>query len=819
MSETSTLSSAAVGIARAKKERFILQMSEDQFRDEVVRPLLIRMGLQDGRDLCGPQEEGKDAVFVTKDPLGIENVYVLQTKKGPLNMASRATSNVITAITQVRMASETKVYFPLSKQSRLPTKVVLCASGKINETAKRHIVNEVPAANLVFMDSEDLIPKIDALFPELWFGIDANLLPYLRIIKQDIEQKSEGLLVSEMLPGGANVGAATDGMFVSLNLFRIVPKIKTHRGLYSRETKIEEMPAIGILSSQKPLFLVLGEAGAGKSTLLRRLAYELSKKGLEGDEGITVPIMVKAIDILRSLPQSLLEICALETRRITQTSSPSFTASSLEKGKVIIFVDALDELPSDEDRALIAKSIKVFNDEYPRCKFVVTSRELRYFYNYDDFGKFQTYRISPISYKQAEKIVDQLQKGKKGVPPEGSKEIIRQLQEVHGMDLNPLLVTVFVATTEYTRQDIPANITELFKKFTEMMLGRWDASKGLTQQFQAPLKDFVLQRAAFEMHKRKVTQVTDTELKAMIETELAARGHKQDSAKIVEELVHRSGLLSSSGSVIQFRHHLLQEFFAGRGIPSIEYLQTIIADDWWRRAIVFYFGDNAAKSSLLEEVIASQRSKSDQDNNGAALTIGLALQACYLAKTASKVRVLRWVIEALSKDGVRSRKVEDDSLPPPLLSFILYYLIGRDSVACKFIAENLVEITKPWLEEVPPEEEKNLRDFWLIVGMIESGELDKASTLIRKFRPIDSKLFLGLHLGCLLIQQHRVASNHQRQVAGRICGSLAGRIGSLRSQLINEIEGELLEVRRGQIKLIDNESKEIRVKPHDLTAR
>lgn len=124
MSETSTLSSAAVGIARAKKERFILQMSEDQFRDEVVRPLLIRMGLQDGRDLCGPQEEGKDAVFVTKDPLGIENVYILQTKKGPLNMASRATSNVITAITQVRMASETKVYFPLSKQSRLPTKVL-----------------------------------------------------------------------------------------------------------------------------------------------------------------------------------------------------------------------------------------------------------------------------------------------------------------------------------------------------------------------------------------------------------------------------------------------------------------------------------------------------------------------------------------------------------------------------------------------------------------------------------------------------------------------------------------------------------------------
>ncbi len=802
MSLPSSFSSAAVGIARAKKERFILQMSEDRFRDEVVRPLLMRMGLRDGRDLCGPQEEGKDAAFVTMDPLGMENVYVLQTKKGPLNMSSKATSNVITAITQLRMASQTKVYFPLAKESKLPTKVVLCASGKINESAKRHIVLEVPDANLVFMDAEDLIPKIDELFPELWFGIDANLLPYLRIIKRDIEEKSESLLISEMLPGGANIGAATDGMFVHLNLYRVVPKVTKHRGLYRRETKLEEMPATGILSSQQSLFLVLGEAGSGKSTILRRLAYELSKKGLEGDEGTAVPVMVKAIDVLKSLPQSLVEICAQETRRITQTSSPSFTSSSLEKGKVSIFIDALDELQSDEDRTLISKAIEQFNAEYPGCKVVVTSRDLRYFYNVDDFGKFQTYRISPISYKQAEKIVDQLQKGK-GVPPESSKEIIRQLQEVHGMDLNPLLVTVFVATTEYTRQDIPANITELFKKFTEMMLGRWDASKGLTQQFQAPLKDFILTRIAFDMHKRKVTEILDSEMKAMIESELAARGHRQDSSKIVDELVRRSGLLRISGAVIQFRHHLLQEFFAGRGIPSVEFLQAIVGDDWWRRAVVFYFGENAAKSSLLEEVIAAQASRSEEDIHGAALTIGLALQACYLAKISSKVRVLRWVIEALAKAAVSSRKEDGRSLSPPLLSFILYYLIGRDSVACKFIGESVEDISKPWLEGAPlSEEEKDLRLFWLIVGLIESGELDKANALIRRFRPSDSKLFLGLHLGCCLIQHHRVASRHQKQIAEKICGGLAERIGSLRSQLFKELQGELLEVRRGKVKLI-----------------
>ena len=83
------------------------------------------------------------------------------------------------------------------------------------------------------------------------------------------------------------------------------------------------------------------------------------------------------------------------------------------------------------------------------------------------------------------------------------------------MELSPLLVTLFVATSEQGRRDIPANITELFKKFTELMLGRWDVAKGLGQQYQAPLKDFVLTRAAFEMHRRRVGELEIAELEAL----------------------------------------------------------------------------------------------------------------------------------------------------------------------------------------------------------------------------------------------------------------------------------------------------------------
>src|SRR4051812_4954560 len=99
-------------ISRFKKERFLLLMTEDSFRDEVVRPLLLRQGLKDGSDFCGPAEKGKDALFVSVDALGIEDYYVVQTKRGSLNLSRQANSNLIEAITQLKTALQTPVLKP-----------------------------------------------------------------------------------------------------------------------------------------------------------------------------------------------------------------------------------------------------------------------------------------------------------------------------------------------------------------------------------------------------------------------------------------------------------------------------------------------------------------------------------------------------------------------------------------------------------------------------------------------------------------------------------------------------------------------------------
>ena len=568
----------------------------------------------------------------------------------------------------------------------------------------------------------------------------------------------------------------------------------------------EQMPVTSLLKKRKNrrLFAIFGGAGSGKSTSLKRLAYVLATRGLkfESPDKTFIPILLRAVDVSGNSDRSIVELCDAECRRLTGLKNASFSTQDLAAGKVFVLIDALDELPDDNSRISVISLIQDFHQLYPDCTVVLTSRDHNSVKSLEVLRNFDKYNISPINYKQAEQIIKAVQKGK-NIPAEKSQELVRRLEEVHGMELNPLLVTVFAATTEYSRQDIPANITELFKKFTEIMLGRWDASKGFKQQYHAPLKDFILKKIAFRMHSSKITQMDIQQFENTLRTELANRGLEADVERLSEEILYRSGLFIVLDRTVEFRHLLMQEFFAGRGIPSPEYLHTVITDPWWRRALVFYFGENPGSPGALDSVIAAVEGCSIEESYEAALTLGLALQACYLVEVKDKLTSYRWVVDAISnaKDEFLSADPSYDKHPTG--RFVLYYLFARDSVALSVLHTRLREILTSWEEKGLPQDELDLRKFWLIVGLIESGLMEEVEPLLKTFKPTDPKLLLGIHLGSFLTQHVRVCNKQQVSAAKRICDVLAGRIEHLRAQLLQEWKSELIEVREGAPEAID----------------
>ena len=397
-------------------------------------------------------------------------MVAVQTKAGNLNLASKASSNLIDAVTQLRTAVNTAISRLDTRSRCLPSKVYLCASGRVNDAAKHHILEEVKDSRIHFLDADEIIPRLDEHLPEIWFGIDAEILPYFRAIKALVEgeQKNAAHGIPDIL-----IGSASNASFVSLNLYRAKTTTRKVRGKIVVEPEFEEFPITALLNKPYLWSMILADAGMGKSTALLRMAYLIAEKGVTSRTSYQIPVIIRATEIMEVEATPLQQLADQVAKRLAQTQKSVFTVADLSAGRVLILIDALDEVPSKEGRSNVLASIEAFTKSYPKCRVIVAARPYR---DLAELPRYETFGILPMSWRQAERIVRSLERGKK-LPAEQTKEVLRRLEQIHGIELNPLLVAVFAATSEYSRQDIPANITELFKKFTELMLGRWDEQR------------------------------------------------------------------------------------------------------------------------------------------------------------------------------------------------------------------------------------------------------------------------------------------------------------------------------------------------------
>lgn len=198
----------------------------------------------------------------------------------------------------------------------------------------------------------------------------------------------------------------------------------------------------------------------------------------------------------------------------------------------------------------------------------------------------------------------------------------------------------------------------------------------------------------------------------------------------------------------------------------------------------------------------------------ASTTIGLALQACYLSPVVDKIEVWKWVVRALEVARVECIARFDVENKYPHLSLVQYYLYARDSVALSHLSTASGALVT-WANEQTMDQSdySDNKMFWLIVGLIETGNIDDAKGLVVKFNPKDEKLLVAIFLGCHLAQLIRSLPKNDKVHAKEICNRLGDKIAVFKNQLFKEIGSTLLEFRNGEIKAIDDEmdTKEIQI--------
>ena len=348
--------------------------------------------------------------------------------------------------------------------------------------------------------------------------------------------------------------------------------------------------------------IVLADPGMGKSTLLRMEALQIAGKQLDPPksplekgtlnqnlaiEEIIFPLFLRLSELAERAGEIIEILPELINREYAKTAPAieSLLRQKLEKGKCVLLLDALDEVPK-EQRQKLKEKLKRFADNYD-CPIVFTSRIVGYGGAFLDGAK--EVEIVPFNKQQreayitswftnaAEYLADET------VSPQG---LIRELQnkpQISGLAQNPLLLSLLCSLYQEKELVLPARRCEVYTQAVEYMLGKWRNDNQRQPQGKGFLRAKVrlLEKLAFEFSCGEKEVFSDDDLYDLIEEFL--QGEKlpkvwrdKDEDDVIGELTEVDGIiqhLPGTDNKYLFLHRTFQEYF------TASYLKRVIEED------------------------------------------------------------------------------------------------------------------------------------------------------------------------------------------------------------------------------------------------
>ena len=136
--------------------------NERVFCEEVLAPLLRRMGFLSIRYTQGTREHGRDFTFSELTPFGAMRHYGLQAKAG--DVAGGVNSAIDQIVGQADDAFKIPYYDIASEEPRYISTFIVAISGHFTSNAREKIVHKIPRGlhgSLLFLDRESILELVD----------------------------------------------------------------------------------------------------------------------------------------------------------------------------------------------------------------------------------------------------------------------------------------------------------------------------------------------------------------------------------------------------------------------------------------------------------------------------------------------------------------------------------------------------------------------------------------------------------------------------------------------------------------------------------
>lgn len=473
----------------------------------------------------------------------------------------------------------------------------------------------------VAIDPPAEFPEAGSVTPALIVDIE-TLVRQVRSQRRDKIQEQCGTLQLLDLNRPVNL----DDLYIDVNILEEIPsqqwleladlqhftpKAFDRSGLGEvSQIQVTGVEAVEIYSKLR----VLGNLGAGKTTFLQHLAIRCNRGSFAANR---VPVFVSLRDFAdesRAAEEFSLFNYIHEEFSTSGIADLSLLETLLREGRVLLLLDGLDEV-SNHDRKIVVKEIRRLSEKYQKNLFVVTCRTATKTVN---LGRFTDVEMAPFTPDKiaafARKWFTTLSKTTIQDGQNQAVEFIEELGLAENLSLHRLMVTPLLLHLAcwvfHHRGKFPAKRSEFYKQCLDLLLGRWDETRGIERDeiyygFSLPQKLKLLSHIASATFEQGdcffEQQVVEQQISEYIQNLPNATTDPEklqlDSEEILKAIELQHGLLAERGQgIFAFCDQIFQEYFTARNIVAshnlqssdrmLERLVSHIAEPRWREVFL-----------------------------------------------------------------------------------------------------------------------------------------------------------------------------------------------------------------------------------------
>ncbi len=344
--------------------------------------------------------------------------------------------------------------------------------------------------------------------------------------------------------------------------------------------------------------LIEGAAGFGKTSFCRWHALRDLERFTTG-KSKTIPVYIPLYRFSKKAVTSFADTFLTSLGKSALLSKNAIKPDT----RIRLYLDGLDEIASPERRRNLVHLAKTGDSD--KYQIILTSRDYIHAPWLDWCPRITIGGFEPSDIQE---LVDRWL----GPNSESHRAFWTQISDMPTLNQlmrTPLLATLVIMVFRQTGR-LPESKTRLYEIFVNLLSGGWDLAKGVLRgsRFGERVKVMVLTNLAKALQERRRREFQTQDLKVAVSAVLSGAILKE-WARIQDELMI-DGLITKSGTVLQFAHHSFQEFLAAKELmASPQPLRVnksleayLCGDEWWKEVIHFYVGLSTSPNEVLSWV-------------------------------------------------------------------------------------------------------------------------------------------------------------------------------------------------------------------------